>query len=61
MKINQIFSKKYVKLKGNLWMKWYDFNEEVKEDVVKENEHESGDKGESEGVTRRGGGNKEDN
>ena len=43
--------KKYVKLKGNLWMKQYDLNEKVEEkEENDENEYESNDEGEPEGV-----------
>lgn len=48
--------KKYVKLKGNLWMNWYDLDENKEEgNESDENEHESEeseDDGEPEGVTR---------
>ena len=44
--------KKYVKLKGNLWMDWYDYNEDDEEEENSEDENEeSEEEDESEGTT----------
>ena len=44
--------KKYVKLKGNLWMDWYDYNEDDEEEEKSEDENEeSEEEDESEGTT----------
>ena len=44
--------KKYVKLKGNLWMDWYDYNEDDEEEENSEDENEESEgEDESEGTT----------
>jgi hypothetical protein len=57
--------KKYIKLKGKIWMEWYDYEEEddesgeeedkeEQEENSEDDEHESEEEGEQEGVTRCG-------
>ena len=52
--------KKYIKLKGKIWMEWYDLEEEDEEEEEEENgeneyeSEESEEEGEKEGVTRCG-------
>ena len=44
--------KNYIKLKGNIWMEWNDYNEENREDKEEENsEDESEEESENKGVT----------